>query len=486
MYVEEKPRPPAPVKQYTPNPNFQQPYRPPQQYGGQAQGSPYYQNQNRNLPPPIQQPGGQNPNTLPPISQPQQAPPPQSRPQPSPQPQQSGQEKKASPDPVISMLANRASSDPELKALMKEVATGNATQDQLKVFQGHIDELTKIINEKKKKEEESSPAPPKPSQGETIQYDGAADGTPAAPPAPATPVQQQPRPPYQPQQPMYQHQQPTWTPPPPPPPAQPAAPASLPVVLQFTTQGATEDRFLFPQHSILESLSPQHLLASFLVTRKPSALSSAVVADLSLDPQKEYYQAITLMVEVAYNRESLLEHVKRWVKPPEEARKHMEEVMERCERAPERYLALRLPVKGSKEAADADEVAVVEALALQEKEKEKEKEKERKSVKYVKKKDAAQGSGTGTPVGKKDGEKKDASPADGGKVGVNGTPATNGTPAQATAAVDALKKEEMTAGDSAANGEKAESEKRDGEEQATTETGRPRRATRKSARISEG
>ena len=52
------------------------------------------------------------------------------------------------------MLATRASSDPELKSLMKEVATGNATQEQLKVFQGHIDELTKVINEKKKSEGE--------------------------------------------------------------------------------------------------------------------------------------------------------------------------------------------------------------------------------------------------------------------------------------------------------------------------------------------
>jgi hypothetical protein len=60
-----------------------------------------------------------------------------------------GQENNASPDPVIPMLAKSASSDPELKALMKVVASGNATQDQLRVFQGHIDEVTKIINERR-------------------------------------------------------------------------------------------------------------------------------------------------------------------------------------------------------------------------------------------------------------------------------------------------------------------------------------------------
>ena len=468
LYVEEKPRPPAPVKQYAPT-NYGQPYRAPQ-YGAQAQGNQYYQN--RNLPP-IQQPGAHTPNTLPPISNVSQlspAPtPPASRAQPQSQPQ--GQEKKSAPDPVISMLANRASSDPELKSLMKEVATGNATQDQLKVFQGHIDDLTKIINEKKKNEEESTSSTTKTGQGEMIRYDGPADSASHPAAAPATPAQQQPRPPYQPQQPLYQHQQPAWTPPPPP--APPPAPTNLPVILQFTTPGATEDRFLFPQHCILESLSPQHLLASFIATRRASALPSTTVSDLALDPQKEYWQPITLMVEVAYNREHLLELVKRWVKPADEVRKHMEEVMGRCERAPDRYLALRLPHKGSVLAADADELAVVEAAALQEREREKEKEKERKNVKYVKK---GSGSGVATPVGKK------GTVLEGVKGVVPGTPATNGTTAQTPGANEGVKEE--TASASAGTGA-GEGEKKAEGEQATTESGRPRRTTRKSVRISE-
>jgi len=49
-------------------------------------------------------------------------------------------DKKTNPDPVISKLAARASTDPELKSLMKEVATGNASQEQLRIFQRHIDE----------------------------------------------------------------------------------------------------------------------------------------------------------------------------------------------------------------------------------------------------------------------------------------------------------------------------------------------------------
>jgi hypothetical protein len=59
------------------------------------------------------------------------------------------QEKQASLDPVICMLAMRASPDFELKALMTEVATGKATLDRLGVFEWQIDDLTKILNDKK-------------------------------------------------------------------------------------------------------------------------------------------------------------------------------------------------------------------------------------------------------------------------------------------------------------------------------------------------
>ena len=477
MYVEEKPRPAPPsVKQYTPNPSFGQPYRPQQQqqYGGQQ----YYQNQNRNLPPP------QPPNTLPPLSN---SPPPAAQQQgaaPAQQQQAQGQEKKASPDPVISMLANRASSDPELKRLMKEVATGNATQEQLKVFQGHIDELTRVINEKKKSEGDSTAASPAPTaaQGDAIQYDASSEAPSALPPAPATPVQQQPRPPPyqpQPQQPMYQHQQ-TWAPPAPPP-----APTALPVILQFTTPGATDDRFLFPQHSILESLSPQHLLASFLMTRQASTLPSTTVSELGLDVSKEYYQPITLMVEVAYNREHLLELVKRWVKPADDAKKFMEETMARCERAPDVHLALRLPFKGSQLAADAEEISALEALALAEKEREKEGQK--KTVKYVKKNSLAS-SGASTPVAKGAADAKKGMVADEVKGAVNGASAASATSTQANAASDAGKKEDMApvSGATAAEASGEAAAKKEGEQQATTESGRPRRTTRKSVRINEG
>ncbi|KAI4138545.1 MAG: hypothetical protein L6R39_006735, partial [Caloplaca ligustica] len=58
-------------------------------------------------------------------------------------------------DPVIQMLATRAASDHNLKALMKVVASGHASQDQLREFQNHIDELNSLI-----KGRESSTRPP--------------------------------------------------------------------------------------------------------------------------------------------------------------------------------------------------------------------------------------------------------------------------------------------------------------------------------------
>ncbi|KIW26527.1 uncharacterized protein PV07_09614 [Cladophialophora immunda] len=48
-------------------------------------------------------------------------------------------------DPVIQMLAARAASDPQLKELMKIVATSRASPEQLKEFQAHIDEFNEVI-----------------------------------------------------------------------------------------------------------------------------------------------------------------------------------------------------------------------------------------------------------------------------------------------------------------------------------------------------
>jgi hypothetical protein len=182
-----------------------------------------------------------------------------SAPQATPQPATpTAQDKKVSPDPVISMLATRASSDPELKALMKEVATGKATQEQLKVFQKHIDELGAVIQAQKLKEAaEEVKREIKPSvtpiQGSTTPQPALPQAVPQAVPNAAW--QQQPLQPPPVQQ---------YVPPPPPPPSE--------VVFAFTLAGATEDRFLFPQYSILElgKAANQRILSVYTWTRTPN------------------------------------------------------------------------------------------------------------------------------------------------------------------------------------------------------------------------
>lgn len=326
VYVEEKPKPPVQkVQQQGQYGAYGQQYRPGQAYAQQRPLGAVQQHT----------PVRQSPAPAPPARSQQGTP--------------AGQpEKKAGPDPVISMLANRASSDPELKALMKEVATGAATPEQLKVFQGHIDELSKIINEKKKKDEEVAAAAEakmtQQQQQDSIQHDGAA---------------QPPPQPYQPQQ-----QQQTWSPSPHPsaaaqPPSPPTAP---PVILQFTTPGATEDRFLFPRNSIIEPLSPQHLLCSTFITRPGSA---AVDLSAASNPEKTYFQPVTFMVEVAYGRENLIELVKKYVRSAEEVSAWMEETMQKCQRAGDGFLALRLPVKGSEEAETEEERVVEEGKGVE-------------------------------------------------------------------------------------------------------------------------
>ncbi|OKL64564.1 hypothetical protein UA08_00131 [Talaromyces atroroseus] len=131
--------PPQRIVQYGPPPTtgYQyQHYAPPQQ----MRPPPYPYNQ-----PP-------NPQNAPSHPRPQQ-PPPTQRQQPTSQAQgPPPQPAKPSPDPVIQMLATRAASNPELKALMRIVASSKASQEQLRIFQGHIDELNAIIRQREEQQ----------------------------------------------------------------------------------------------------------------------------------------------------------------------------------------------------------------------------------------------------------------------------------------------------------------------------------------------
>ncbi|KAJ4293102.1 hypothetical protein N0V90_008384 [Kalmusia sp. IMI 367209] len=105
-------------------------------------------------------------------SAPQQRPlPPPPKPQPKPQPQNAAPpaNQAPAPDPVIHMLAQRAGQDPSLKAVMKIVAAGQATKKQLEFFQGHISELTNILQKQKEAGTQHPQPSPKPAAAQTPQ-----------------------------------------------------------------------------------------------------------------------------------------------------------------------------------------------------------------------------------------------------------------------------------------------------------------------------
>ncbi|KMU79908.1 hypothetical protein CISG_08190 [Coccidioides immitis RMSCC 3703] len=336
----------------------------------------------------------------------QPSPPPQKPPDPPPQPP------KGSADPVIQMLATRAAVNPELKALMRVVASSEASQEQLRAFQAHIDELNAIIASRNQQESRinspqtnspyhpkstsMSPVPPGPS------------GPPAASRPGAKPLIFQPQshhpPPTQyyspsnhqpscsspstppirskfPQQPppkTYLHQQR------PPPQLQPARQDIKAVVFEFITPpgpglAASGDRYLLPENMIIDYIPPgTQVIASFLVVKKvgpngtpldtPSSTNTKSKAKKTKitstpdgtpkagTPSNAMTQA-PLPQKTAHNAR-VLEPLARAVKPLVEVQRYMNDVMDRVERAPIRYLAMRLPCEnpGKNGTDDSDTV----------------------------------------------------------------------------------------------------------------------------------
>ncbi|OCL09160.1 hypothetical protein AOQ84DRAFT_388374, partial [Glonium stellatum] len=179
----------------------------------------------------------------------------------------------AAPDPVIHMLAQRAGTDAELKAVMKIVAAGQATAQQLEFFQGHINELTKIL-EAQRAAQAAKPKPPPPPPPKS---------TPAKPNTPApsatyagpSPTPQQPQTPYSHYSASGQQQQQQQHSSPYPPLGPPPKPALRPIYFEF--HEGNGDRLHFPEHSILEYLpGGRQVRASFLVTKPtpPSTTSN--------------------------------------------------------------------------------------------------------------------------------------------------------------------------------------------------------------------
>ncbi|KAH8816400.1 hypothetical protein F5884DRAFT_221152 [Xylogone sp. PMI_703] len=255
-----------------------------------------------------------------------------------------------STDPVIQMLAERAATDPELKALMRIVANGAASNDELKRFQSHIDDLTRIL---KQRQAAAAAAVQTPAKGPPPPGPGS---TPAQSPHAATPTQGQAHHHHQMQspapnartapstpgmQPPYHHPSPYSQPQP-----QalrskgplPSKPDITGIVFEFA--GGNGDRYLFPKYSILEYLPQGQVIASFLIVRKGSQADSP-----NYDPTLDYYQPITIRLYTHQGRQ--LESLAKVVAPPDEVRRYMDDIMDNMTRAEYVLLAMRLPREGN-------------------------------------------------------------------------------------------------------------------------------------------
>lgn len=233
-------------------------------------------------------------------------------------------------DPVIQMLAHRASTNPELKSVMKIVATGTANQEQLEYFQKHIDELHKIVNEQKAREAAKAARPPQPAVRPAAPtpnhpYTNSASNSPYAhnssAPSYGAPQSFQSQPYHAPTQ---QRTTPFIN--------------VKHVLVEFEKD--TSSRFLFPENSILE-YGPgfRSCTVSFLVKRKAKdAEDPARYLDLAEAQRKpsdagkkaediEFWQPATVLFQCDATNPSLLTWFSRCVNKASEVGLWMEKVL---------------------------------------------------------------------------------------------------------------------------------------------------------------
>jgi len=234
-------------------------------------------------------------------------------------------------DPVPRMLAVKAASDPALKELMVIVASGAAKTEQLEIFQKHVDNATAMV----KAEKEAAAAAAvrasisnkliKPDLIASTQSTGlnksiSSTSRPSLTTAGIATTK-----------PKSVHTSPTTS-----------LTTSLPILIEFTSPGASQDRFLFPSNSIVETLGSYSILASFFIIRKPRTNLS--LNGLDIDSKAEYYEPVTIKIDVTPKNIEVLQFIKRGVKPQVQVQKYMEDVIRTKKRAPHRFLPLRLPI----------------------------------------------------------------------------------------------------------------------------------------------
>ena len=249
-------------------------------------------------------------------------------------------DEKSNTDPVIQMLATRAASNNDLKALMKVVASGSASQNQLVYFQTHIDDLNAILKTRGElsqavKDRGAAPDPPRGKHVNSSQSifstsmisavqapQPAASFTPSKPTA--DPIKQEKPPQY------FSH----YTQPP----KSKSSAAHKPEISAIVFDlGGNGDRFLFPRFSILEYLhGGTQVIVSFLVIRKGSAAVSKGYKDTV-----NYYQPVTMRLTTSLPR--TLEPLTRVVAPADEVRQYMNSVFDKMNPAEKGFLATQLP-----------------------------------------------------------------------------------------------------------------------------------------------
>jgi hypothetical protein len=267
--------------------------------------------------------------------------------------QQNGSQKsisKPSPDPVIQMLATRAASDHGLKALMKVVASGKATQTELREFQNHIDDLNVEINAGRgptSSRDRNLPKQP-PSGGTSINVAPTHNLGQASSP----PIASQSSP-FPPSAPTTHIESPTYSQyallPPKAKPINPYKPDISAIVFDF---GGTGDRFSIPRFSILEYLSGgTQVIVSFLLIRTGSEASSG-----NYKENMSYYEPVTMQLSTQQPR--TLDLLARVVAPAEEVRQYMNDVFDKMKPAETAYLAIRLPRTKDGDVMDLDRPSV--------------------------------------------------------------------------------------------------------------------------------
>lgn len=252
-----------------------------------------------------------------------------------------GQSKDEKPDQdlFIKLLAMRAASNSELKALMKIVSTGNASQQQLDEFQVHVDSLHEHLSacNKPSQPAKDPPAVAQCPNAQQVPSQHSVASTTIPRPLPVKiselnkqyassvyPIKQEPSPQY-----FSRY-------------TQPSRPKSLaaqkPEISAIVFDlGGGGDRFLFPRFSILEYIpGGTQVIVSFLIIKK-----GGVAAFKGYKDSTSYYQPVTMRLMAQNPR--VLEPLARVVAPPDEVKTHMNSVFDTMNRAENVFLAVQLP-----------------------------------------------------------------------------------------------------------------------------------------------